>query len=173
MTAKNILCGLGNDEFGFQDFSLKYMLKISRVNICNKQVIFNNVRQFLSVENYYSLISNQPPHCQLGMLSLDKMLSPCLIYLKCIVVFHGRWEVFFQNFMSSEAHVMLCKAVRYADHSGAPADSSRFSGDNSSHLLMVLEKEDYLIFLFSIYTVKPTFLSVETSLLISMRIFSL
>lgn len=61
MTAKNILCGLANDKFGFQYFKLKPMLKISRVNICDKQVIFNNIRQFLFVENYYSLISNQPP----------------------------------------------------------------------------------------------------------------
>lgn len=63
MTAKNILCGLGNDKFGFEIFEyfrLKYMLKISSVNICDRQVIFNNIRQFLSVENYYSLISNQP-----------------------------------------------------------------------------------------------------------------
>lgn len=58
MTAKDILCGLGNDKFGFQYFKL--MLKIIRMNICDKQVIFNNIRQFLSVENYYSLISNQP-----------------------------------------------------------------------------------------------------------------
>lgn len=60
MSAKNILCVLSNDKFGFQSFKLKLMLKISRVNICDKQVIFNNIRQFLSVENYYSLISNQP-----------------------------------------------------------------------------------------------------------------
>lgn len=60
MSAKNILCVLGNDKFEFQSFKLKLMLKISRVNICDKQVVFNNIRQFLSVENYYSLISNQP-----------------------------------------------------------------------------------------------------------------
>lgn len=60
MSAKNILSVLSNDKFGFQSFILKLMLKISRVNICDKQVIFNNIRQFLSVENYYSLISNQP-----------------------------------------------------------------------------------------------------------------
>lgn len=60
MSSKNILYMLGNDNFGFQSFKLKLMLKISRLNSCDKQVIFNNIRQFLSVENYFSLISNQP-----------------------------------------------------------------------------------------------------------------
>jgi len=60
MSAKKFLYVLCNDKFRFQSFKLKVLIKISRVNICDKQVIFNNIRQFLSVENYYSLISNQP-----------------------------------------------------------------------------------------------------------------
>lgn len=42
MSVKNILCMLDNDKFRF--WSFKLMLKISRVNIRDKQVIFHNIR---------------------------------------------------------------------------------------------------------------------------------
>lgn len=62
MCAKSFLCVLSDDKFGFQSLKLKLTIKKekSRGNICDKQVISDNIRQFLSVKNYYSLIFNQP-----------------------------------------------------------------------------------------------------------------
>lgn len=88
--------------------------------------------------------------CQLGMLSLDRVLNPCLIYFKYVVFFHGRWEVVFLEIYAirGSCHVIQSGEIRWSQWSTYRFKKVLKGQVLSSKLLIVLEKEEYLIFLY-------------------------
>lgn len=88
--------------------------------------------------------------CQLGMLSLDRVLNPCLIYFKYVVFFHGRWEVVFLEIYAirGSCHVIQSGEIRWSQWSTYRFKKVLKGQVLSSKLLTVLEKEEYLIFLY-------------------------